>query len=308
MNEEQRAVLTAIHRMEGNPGTLIDEYTVARAAGLLPGDLTGNEYLHDPGRERIRQIFDNLDQDGLIRLDREGYWRPRTTLSGRRVLQHPPTAAPSPRPSSAPAAAVADAGAQLPPAEYAPGEVAARPNQGGWPSWWPLVLRVGEPRLVLILAPALAVVALLAVCLLGSRLLGVTGGTPTPTTVAITSPVPSAAAQAQPTATPAAQAGNAGAAQTATAPRIVPTVPPTVGAPTPTAGPAAKKVMIVNTDNQGARLYVTPAGERRIAVPEGFILEVIGPDERDTKGQNWKHVRYLDFEGWIPEEFTTPAQ
>ena len=35
MNEEQRAVLAAIARMEESPGTLIDEYTVARAVGIL---------------------------------------------------------------------------------------------------------------------------------------------------------------------------------------------------------------------------------------------------------------------------------
>ena len=64
MNEEQRAVLAAIHRMEGNPGTLIDEYTVARAASILPGDLTGNEYQHAAGRAQIRHNLDELEALG----------------------------------------------------------------------------------------------------------------------------------------------------------------------------------------------------------------------------------------------------
>ena len=107
MNEEQRAVLAAIQRMEGNPGTLIDEYTVARAAGILTTDLSGNEYLHAAGRDQIRRILDDLEVLGLVRLDREGYWRPRTTLSGRRALQRPLVALPT-----APPATGADAGSR----------------------------------------------------------------------------------------------------------------------------------------------------------------------------------------------------
>ena len=50
--------------------------------------------------------------------------------------------------------------------------------------------------------------------------------------------------------------------------------------------------MVANTENKGAFIFVLPAGESGAAIPEGFILDVIGPDQRDTKGNNWKHVRY----------------
>ncbi|HEX5503882.1 MAG TPA: hypothetical protein VFW96_14755, partial [Thermomicrobiales bacterium] len=86
MSEEERAVLAAVARMEEAHGGPIDEYTVARGAGVLGSDLSGQEYVLRPERERIRQIFDALESQGMLRVDRTGYWRPRTTLAGRRAL------------------------------------------------------------------------------------------------------------------------------------------------------------------------------------------------------------------------------
>src|SRR4051812_26319161 len=102
MNEEQRAVLAAIARMEESPGTLIDEYTVARAVGILPAELAGHEYVQSAGREQIHRALNDLEGLGLLRLDREGFWRPRTTLTGRRALQRPLVALPPVRPSLVP--------------------------------------------------------------------------------------------------------------------------------------------------------------------------------------------------------------
>ena len=157
--------------------------------------------------------------------------------------------------------------------------------------------------------------ALLLIVVVGARVLGGarTPGTPTPGAADQTATI---AAGLPPTAAPIVPTGGVAPGASGTPrPLLTPTRPPGVGPttppnrdPTPTAGPQVAKVMIANTDNKGAWLYVLPAGERRIAVPEGFILDVIGADERDTKGQNWKHIRYLDFEGWIPEEYTTPVQ
>ena len=66
--------------------------------------------------------------------------------------------------------------------------------------------------------------------------------------------------------------------------------------------------MIANTDNKGAALYATPKGERKtLAIPEGIIVDVVGPDERDSTGANWKHIAWADGDYWIPEEYTEPA-
>lgn len=318
MNEEQRAVLAAIHRMEGNPGTLIDEYTVARAADILPADLSGNEYLQAAGRERIRRALEELETLGLVRLDREGYWRPRTTLSGRRALQRPLVALPPNRPRLVPTPDAADSGRAVSGAPLAAGAASAGSAtavRGRWPAWWPAALRVGDPSLTPIVAPAVAVLALVLVFIVGVRVLG--GGaaeaTPSPNvggaqtaTIAAQSPPPTA-----PPVVPTgavAPGGVSGAPRPVTPTRAASTPTPANLPPTPTAGPAAARVRVANTENKGANVYVLPAGERRFAIPEGFILEVIGDDQRDTKGQNWKHIRYLDFEGWIPEEYTTPVE
>jgi len=314
MNEEQRAVLAAIHRMEGNPGTLIDEYTVARSADIVTTDLTGNEYLQSAGREQIRHILDELEVLGLIRLDREGYWCPRTTLSGRRALQRPFVALPSTRPRLVPAAdptdsRQADTEAVLP----IPAERAAT-DRGRWPAWWPAALRVGDPSLTPLIAPVLAILVLVLIFAVGARVLGggTVAATPSPSASGASTSIaggqlPPPTAQVAPTAG-TNPGGGAGTPRPLTPTRAVLTPTPGNVAPTPTAGLSAARVMVANTENKGAWVYVLPAGERRFAIPEGFVLEVIGSDQRDTKGHNWKHIRYLDFQGWIPEEYTVPVE
>jgi hypothetical protein len=322
MNEEQRAVLAAIARMEESPGTLIDEYTVARTVGILPAELAGHEYVQSAGREQIHRALDDLEGLGLVRLDREGFWRPRTTLAGRRALQRPLVALPPMRPSLVPQGGPAqpDLGrGAVPPAPASPAEVASvaeettpRAGAGRWPTWWPMALRYGDPALAPIIVPVGALLALLLVIFVGVRLVGGRGGTPTATpAVGIAETATAFAAQVAQSPTP----GNGGAPTSTSGPtqrpatttRVIPTPTPASLGPTPTAGPQAAKVMIVNTENQGAWVYGTPAGERHFAIPEGFIVDVIGPDERDTKGNNWKHISYGDEEGWVPEEYTTPA-
>ena len=317
MNEEQRAVLAAIHRMEESPGTLIDEYTVARAAGILPTELNGHEYLQSAVRAQIHRLLDELEVLGLVRLDREGYWRPRTTLSGRRSLQRPLVALPPQRPTLVPASdptttAAASAGMGDADDELAP---AAAARRGRWPAWWPAALRVGDPALTPIIAPVALVLAILLLVVVMTQVRA--GGQAATTATAAAGAASTAsivAAQTPPTVAPTAPlivpTPNGGAATprqpTPTRGPAVPT--PDTRAPTPTAGPAATQLRVANTENKGAFVYVTPAGERRFAIPEGFVLDVIGPDQRDSKGNNWKHIRYLDFEGWIPEEYTTPLQ
>lgn len=302
MNEEQRAVLAAIHRMEASPGTLIDEYTVARAADILPGDLTGNEYQHAAGRAQIHQLLDELEGLGLIRMEREGYWRPRTTLSGRRALQRPLVALPPNRPRLVPnpdadSSAAATAASTAPIEQGVSVPPRADTDRDRWPAWWPMTLRIGDPSLTPIVGPIVAVLALILVGVVGVRILGGASATPTPDsgaaqTATVSAQVPPTAAL--PTSTSANNGGGAPLRPPSPTRGPAPTaVPPNNGQPTPTAGPAATRLRIANTDNKGAFLYVLPAGEKRIAVPEGFILEVIGPDERDTKGNNWKHIRYL---------------
>src|SRR5207237_1828467 len=133
MNEEQRAVLAAVARLEESRGGPIDEYTVARASGLLDTDLPGQDWMLRPEREAIRRLFDELEQQGMLRLDRTGYWRPRTTLAGRRALQTP-SAAPFPHRGAVP---VEDE--SLLASEPVRGEARA------WPAWWPAALRFGGP-------------------------------------------------------------------------------------------------------------------------------------------------------------------
>lgn len=316
MNEEQRAILAAIHRMEGNPGTLIDEYTVARSADIVATDLTGNEYLQSAGRERIRHALDELEVLGLIRLDREGYWRPRTTLSGRRSLQRPLVALPSTRTRPGPSADTDLADSRQAETEVAVPVPTARASadRGRWPTWWPAAFRVGDPSLTPIIAPVLAILVLFLIFVVGARVLGGGAIPATPSPAASSAPTGIAGGQPPP---PTAQVaptvgtnpgGGVGTPRPLTPTRVVLTPTPGNRVPTPTAGPPAARVRVANTDNKGAFVYVLPAGERRFAIPEGFVLEVIGPDERDTKGQNWKHIRYLDFEGWIPEEYTVPLE
>jgi len=316
MNEEQRAVLAAIHRMEESPGTLIDEYTVARATGILPTELNGHEYLQSAVRAQIQHILDELDVLGLVRLDREGYWRPRTTLSGRRSLQRPLVALPTQRPTLVPPGGPGETLAAPTSAAHADdAAVAAAPvRRGRWPAWWPAPLRFGDPALTPIIAPVALVLAILLLVVVAVQVQGSGQSAATATAAAgIASTATTLAAQEPPTAAATAPAvvppppGGAATARQPT-PTSLPAAPTAdTRPPTPTAGPPATQVRVANTDNKGANVFVLPAGERRFAIPEGFVLEVIGPDQRDSKGNNWKHIRYLDFEGWIPEEYTTPV-
>jgi len=315
MNEEQRAVLAAIHRMEESPGILIDEYTVARAAGILPTELNGHEYLQSAVRAQIHHLLDELEVLGLVRLDREGYWRPRTTLSGRRSLQRPLVALPTQRPTLVPSGSEAGTASAPPTADDfdAGAATVATARRGRWPAWWPAPLRVGDPALTPIIAPVALVLAILLLVVVVTQVRAGGQTAATATAAANTaSTATSSAAQIPPTVPPTVSGvvptppGGAATPRQPT-PTRGPTGPtPDTRQPTPTAGPAAAQVRVANTD-VGAYVFVTPAGERRFAIPEGFVLDVIGPDQRDSKGNNWKHIRYLDFEGWIPEEYTAPV-
>ncbi|MDP9371471.1 MAG: hypothetical protein M3Q65_03240, partial [Chloroflexota bacterium] len=143
MSEEQREVLAAVARMEESPSGPVDEYTTARAAGILATDLSGQEYVHSPERERIRSIFADLEDRGLLRVERSGYWRPRTSLAGRRAVQRPVSASTAvttrtrvvgfPPPTAVPGERGAVPDLQAPPPAFADVERQGR----GWPAWWP---------------------------------------------------------------------------------------------------------------------------------------------------------------------------
>lgn len=310
MNEEQRAVLTAVTRMEESRGGPVDEYTVARAAGVLATDLPGPEYVERPERERIRRLFDELEQEGMLRVERSGYWRPRTTLAGRRFVQHPdgpPTGRTTRTRTVVYPAGSAVAVDSAPVGDDEVREPRARGAQRAWPTWWPVGLRLGRPQVTL---PLLAV-GLLAALLLGTLLVmgARDAGTPGAT--------PATLAAANTTATAGQAATGTASALAATIPTPAATTPattsggpagatpsPTARPPTPTPAPPVPVVYVANTDNQGAFLFATPAGERRFAVSEGQELEVIGPDAQDSQGRAWKHVAFGNFEGWILAEFT----
>lgn len=329
MNEEQRAVLDAVGRMEQRNVTLIDEYMVAREVGIVTGDLPSQEYVHSPARAQVRRLLEELEQGGMIRLSREGYWRPRSTLAGRRAWQDPdasllpPTIAlPTPDARSAhDAATIPDifGDDDLPPAATPrPRQPEREPDDeapSAWPVWWPAALRFGDPRTTPLIGGAAAgLVALLLIIFLATRIVGGTRATPTPTVNAVAqtatafaglpSPTPAvASASAQPSA-----AGSNGTARTPTArPSGAAATQPR--APTATVGPQTTKIRIANTELQGAWLYATPAGERtKVAIPEGTLVEIAGPDERDTQGRNWKHVKWGNDTYWLLEEYTTPAE
>jgi len=95
--------------------------------------------------------------------------------------------------------------------------------------------------------------------------------------------------------------------------RVLGTPPasPGPGQATPTATPTATatsgpRVRVANTDGVGLNLRAEPATTaRRIAgLPEGTILDVIGPD-RQADGRSWKNVRVERFgDGWVAAEYT----
>jgi hypothetical protein len=339
MNEEQRAVLAAVGRMEQGSGTLIDEYTVAKEAGVVRGDLPSQEYVHSQERAQIRHLLEELERGGMIRLSREGYWRPRTTLVGRRAWQDPhasllpPTVVtpPEPQPTRRGGAApIPDIfGDDDEPREPRwatqrtdrdpETEPEEQPRRRAWPAWWPAALRVGDPgRTPLIAGAAAALLALLLVIVVATRVAGGRGPDPTPTISAVAQTATTFAALPSPTPPTAGGGTQPSAAASAASPTApASTRPSSNGAgeptqtrpPTATAGPPAAQVRIANTDLQGAFLYATPAGERTtLAVPEGTLVEVAGPDERDTQGRNWKQIYWANDVYWILEEYTTPAE
>lgn len=329
MNEEQRAVLAAIGQMEQTTGALVDEFTVGRAAGIVKDDLSSQEYVHSPARAQIRRLFDELADGGMIRVSQEGYWRPRTTLAGRRALQHP-DATLLPPTIATPIPDFGDrtrGGAQQIPdifgdedGDLPPGLTTQQPREeqrepGGWPGWWPAALRFGDPGLTpLIGSAAAALVALLLVVFVATRIVGGLRVTPTPTVSAAaqTATIQAANPPTQPPPVTQARpsAGGSAAGQASASGR--PSTPPTATTerpPTATAGPQTGWVRIANTELQGAFLYATPAGERtKLAIPEGILVEIAGPDQRDTQGRNWKHVYWANDAYWLLEEYTAPAE
>lgn len=314
MNEEQKAVLAAVARLEQTRSGPIDEYTVARAAGILNGELDGPAYVQSLERARIRQIFDELDERGLLRLERGGYWRPRTSLAGRRALEAPArvgVTATATRTVIVPAGGGAVPDPRLRDREDDLDEREVAPAARAWPTWWPAALRFGDPSSTPLLLGIGAIAAFLLVALITVNALGSGGDDPAPT---------AALGAAGGTAT--AGAAVAGAATTGTAGAGALTATPQPGGarstaspsprsgPTPTAASAsfAPALIIANTDRQGVRVFKTPAGERSFAIPEGEEVEVIGPDRQDGQGNIWKHIRFGDEEGWILEQYTRPAE
>jgi hypothetical protein len=99
------------------------------------------------------------------------------------------------------------------------------------------------------------------------------------------------------------------AAPAVTAPGAVPGVevsPVAIQAsPSPAAGPRLK---VVNTENQGVRFRQRPSTQGQVlrSLPEGTVLEVVGPDS-EADGITWRNVREPGGAvGWVASEFVTP--
>ncbi len=83
---------------------------------------------------------------------------------------------------------------------------------------------------------------------------------------------------------------------------------PSPSSPT-TARPSGGRVQVANTDGQGLNLRVQPSTSATIAavLPEGTILEVVGPD-RQNEGRTWKNVRAAgDGSAWVAGEYVVPV-
>jgi SH3-like domain-containing protein len=98
--------------------------------------------------------------------------------------------------------------------------------------------------------------------------------------------------------------------QTSTSPTPLP-ISQIFATPTPptaviaTLPPRVERVQIANTDGEGANLRREPSvnAERIRVLPEGTVVEIVGPD-RPAEGRVWRNVRDADGEtGWITNNF-----
>lgn len=144
---------------------------------------------------------------------------------------------------------------------------------------------------------AVGVGALLLVVALGYGLFRFTvsyfdGGRPDPTVL----PKPTAAAAAVGTAPGAAPGAVPGVEVSPVAAQA---------SPSPAAGP---RLRVVNTENQGVRFRQRPSTQGQVlrSLPEGTILEVVGPDT-NADGVAWRNVREPGGAvGWVAAEFVAP--
>jgi SH3-like domain-containing protein len=111
---------------------------------------------------------------------------------------------------------------------------------------------------------------------------------PTPAAVASVSPTPASSVNDifnRPTAAPSAQ--------------------PAASAPTATAQIVGQRLQIANTGGDGVNLRRDPgqAGDRIKTLPEGSIVEIVGPDQ-NMDGTVWRNVRDLQGDvGWVAGGF-----
>ena len=80
--------------------------------------------------------------------------------------------------------------------------------------------------------------------------------------------------------------------------------PPAAAAPSPT--PELPKLLIANTEGEGASIRSEPATGRRIAAwPDGTEVTWLGEDRR-VAAATWRHVRDPDGnDGWIAAQYLT---
>src|SRR5215217_1965350 len=94
-------------------------------------------------------------------------------------------------------------------------------------------------------------------------------------------------------------------------------VTPTVTLPAPGAGElppptppqaAGQRLQIANTGGDGANLRRDPGqnGEKIVTIPEGSLVEIVGPD-RTVEGTVWRNIRDLQGDtGWVAGGFLAP--
>jgi len=98
---------------------------------------------------------------------------------------------------------------------------------------------------------------------------------------------------------------------------LVPSRPPAsptpIPSPTPSPEPTvppARSARIINTEGQGANMRRTPSvsAQRVKVVPEGTIVELLGPDTRGD-GYTWRNVRDADgASGYVIADYLQPIQ